>query len=58
MLNVKLWLDFMLPVTTAKTAEMQAVQGVASTVQGAYIDFRTLDGARLPHATRSHGEGL
>ena len=33
------------PVTTAKTAEMRARQGVASTMQGAYIDFRTLHGA-------------
>ena len=29
---------------------MQAVQGVASTVQGAYIDFRTPHEAKLSHA--------
>ena len=37
--------DFRTPVTTDKTAEMQAIQGVASTVQGAYLDFCTLHGA-------------
>ena len=42
MLNAELWLVFLRrPLKNGKTAEIQAVQGVVSTAQGAYLAYVT-----------------